>query len=188
MSIYDPNDWYWQIHGGSPTQVFSSASGTFVTTSNPTYLAWGMIPTLIKSIAELYDVLLDQAPDAATRSEAVLLSGMRPDQLLIVYTNDGIIITSTGSPSINATYALDQTTLDQVGSVARDAASGLGLPGGLSTFTYPDIDGIPHDLTSDNVVALYQAMRNYVFSMNVTENTLANGGSANWPDSHVTIA
>ena len=71
----------------------------------------------------------------------------------------GITITSTATPTLNATFGLDAVTMDQIGSVARDSASGLGLPGGGTTFTYPDIKGTPHIFTAAQIIAVYRAMR-----------------------------
>src|SRR5882672_6490328 len=63
---------------------------------------------------------------------------MSPEQVLGQKLGLGLAVASTGTSQINATYALDDVTLSQVGSVARDAASGLGLPGGQASFSYPD--------------------------------------------------
>lgn len=187
MIQYNPNNWYWEIRGDD-TQVFSSTSGTFVAITDPTYLASGILATVIASIPELYDVLVTQAPAAAVLAQSTLLPDLLPGQQLKVYTKLGLTITSTGSPDVDGTYALDSVTLDQIGSVARDASSGLGLPGGLTTFIYPDITGTPHSMTSTNVVDVYKEMRNYIFALNTTAQTLENGGSAAWPASSVTIA
>lgn len=100
----------------------------------------------------------------------------------------GVALTSTATPAISATYALDPTTLDQIGSVARDAAAGLGLPGGLTSFTYPDITGNPKSFSGANIQALYKAMRDVVFALNTAAATLAAGGAANWPMQTATIA
>jgi hypothetical protein len=100
----------------------------------------------------------------------------------------GIAITSTGTPALNATYALDQTTLDQIGAVARDVAGGLGLPGGGASFSYPDIAGVPRSFTAANVQALYRAMRDLVFALD-TQAAIANaGGVPAWPAQTATIA
>ena len=59
MKSYDPKNWYW-IVAGSATQVFSSASGSYVPVSDPTYVAWaedGTRPTNIVSEDELGEVL-----------------------------------------------------------------------------------------------------------------------------------
>jgi hypothetical protein len=59
MKPYTPENWYW-IVAGSATQVFSSASGTYVPITDATYLTWtadGTLPTSIASEAELGEVL-----------------------------------------------------------------------------------------------------------------------------------
>lgn len=101
---------------------------------------------------------------------------------------EGIQITSTGTQSLSATYALDDLTLAQIGSIARDAASGLGLPGGGNTFSYPDISGVPKSLSAANVQALYKAMRDLVWQLNTQFAVLAQGGTPSWPAQTATIA
>jgi hypothetical protein len=74
----------------------------------------------------------------------------------------GLQITSTGTPALSARYSLDELTLAQIGSVARDAAAGLGLPEESASFTYPDLAGAPHDFSASAIQALYKAMRDFV--------------------------
>lgn len=59
MKPFNPKNWYWKV-GGSTTDVYSSASGGFVDTSDATYVAWcsdGTLPTNIASNTELGEVL-----------------------------------------------------------------------------------------------------------------------------------
>lgn len=100
----------------------------------------------------------------------------------------GIAITSTGTPAISATYALDALTLSQVQSVAQDAGSGLGLPGGASTFTYPDIAGQPRTFTSAQLIAVYRAMRDLLLILNTQAAVMAHGGPPSWPTQTAVIA
>lgn len=99
----------------------------------------------------------------------------------------GIVVTSTSNPSLNAVYALDPTTLDQIGSVARDYGSGLGLPGGASNFTYPDQNREPHAFTGPQIVGLYIGMRNLLLSINTQGAIMRAGGPGNFPSNAVTI-
>lgn len=99
----------------------------------------------------------------------------------------GMIVTSASNPSLNAVYSLDPTTLDQIGSVARDFASGMGLPGGAPTFTYPDQERQPHAFTGDQIVALYIQMRNLLLNINVQGSIMRSGGPGHFPDNTVTI-
>ena len=71
------------------------------------------------------------------------LSNLMTGQRLSDYLGAGLAVTFTSAPSLSSTYALDPLTLSQTGNVAKDSASGLGLPGGLVSFTYPDINGNP---------------------------------------------
>lgn len=107
---------------------------------------------------------------------------------LATRTAAGITITSTGNPSLNAQYALDPITMDQVGAVARDAASGLGLPGNLSTFFYPDANGNQAAFTAQNLIDSYKAMRNLLFALNTQAAVMAQGGTPVWPAQDALIA
>lgn len=100
----------------------------------------------------------------------------------------GITITCVGNSGLNSTYALDATTLTQIGTVAGDFAAGLGLPGNLSTFTYPDINSVPRTFTGTQLVELYKAQRDLLFALNTQAAIMANGGSPTWPAQTATIA
>ncbi len=100
----------------------------------------------------------------------------------------GIAITSTGTPALTATYGLDPTTLEQVGSVARDAGAGLGLPGNVATFNYPDITGANHAFTATAIQNLYKAMRDMMLVLDTQYGIAAAGGTPIWPKQSATIA
>lgn len=108
--------------------------------------------------------------------------------LLATNISLGIAITCTGNAGLNSTYGLDSITMSQIGSVAQDFASGLGLPGGLSTFTYPDMSSDPMTFTGAQIVELYKAQRNLIFVMTTQSAIMANGGSPTWPTQSATIA
>lgn len=94
----------------------------------------------------------------------------------------GLAVTSTSNPSLNTVFALDQLTLTQIGSVARDVGAGLGLPGDTSTFTYPDASGTPRGFTPVQVIALYKAMRDRILLLTTQAAILQQGGTPAWPD------
>jgi hypothetical protein len=100
---------------------------------------------------------------------------------------NGIAITSTGTPALNATYALDSDTMDQIGSVARDFGSGLGLPGDIETFTYPDATGVPRTFSGDQLTALYRKQRNLLSVLNTQAAMMAHGAPPSWPVQSATI-
>lgn len=100
----------------------------------------------------------------------------------------GILITCTSNGALNATYGLDSVTMSQVGSVAQDFAAGLGLPGNLSTFTYPAMNSSPMTFTGAQLVGLYKAQRNLIFALTTQSAIMAQGGSAVWPAQAATIS
>lgn len=64
---YDVRAWYWRVNG-STTQVWSSQAKSYVSIDDTTYQTWlagGGLVTPILSENELWDVLIQQAPDIA---------------------------------------------------------------------------------------------------------------------------
>lgn len=109
-----------------------------------------------------------------------------PGQVFAAKVAAGITITSTGTPALNATFALDDITLTEIGSVARDSFN-MGLPGGLATFIYPDINGTPRTFTAAQIQGCYKAMRDLMLNLNTAYATLAQGGTPTWPSQSATI-
>jgi hypothetical protein len=110
-----------------------------------------------------------------------------PEQHVADRIAQGITITSTSTAAASAVYALDATTMEQIGSVARDDAAGLGLPGGAPSFTYPDASGTPHALSGPQVQALYKAQRDLLWALNTQAAVAERGGTPTWPPSTATI-
>jgi len=117
-----------------------------------------------------------------TWAEIVAASGPTPQQQYDTAIAAGLQITSTGSPSISATYALDKVTLDQIRALAVDCGAGLGFPGGGSTFAYPDATGAPKVFTEAQIKAVYSAVRDHLYQLG-----LALAGQGSWPTDSVTI-
>lgn len=119
------------------------------------------------------------ASDFAARPPPPMPPAVQADVEMASRVALGIAV--TGYAGLTATYALDQLTLDQIGSVARDAASGLGFPNNLSTFTYPDQGGSPHAFTEAQVISLYKAMRDLMLNLNTQSQVMRFGGTPIWP-------
>lgn len=100
----------------------------------------------------------------------------------------GLAVTSTGAASLNASYALDQTSQDELWNIALGLASGLGFPGGASTFSYPDINSVPHSFTATQFTNFAKAIRDYVFALRTQAAIAQAGGTPVWPAASVTIA
>ena len=94
----------------------------------------------------------------------------------------GISITSTSTPSLSGTYAVDESTQAKITSTMTGISLGLGLPGGGSTFIYPDIAGAPHTFTQAQFQNFAIAVRNYVYSL-----LLYAAGQGTLPSSAITI-
>lgn len=63
MISYNPQNWYWYV-GGDTSKAFSSASGDYVPSNDPTFTDWvaqGNVPTAIDSEANLGEVLAPYA-------------------------------------------------------------------------------------------------------------------------------
>ncbi len=102
--------------------------------------------------------------------------------------SDGIILTSTGTPALNATYSTTDTAQKNVSVVVTGIAAGLGLPGGGTTFQYLDASNVPHSFDASHFTAFASALRNFVYNCEITLATIQNGGTATFPSNLVTIA
>ena len=110
--------------------------------------------------------------------QTVIMAG-----LTIACAQNASICTST----IATTWALDQTTTDQIGSVARDFGTNLGLPGGLSTFTYPDAGQVPRAMPGAQVQEVYKAQRDYLLALDTAIFAASQGAPLVLPPATVSL-
>lgn len=108
--IRDPNNWYWFV-GADDTQVFSSATGTFVPVADATYVSWLASRTQaarIGSIDSLGSVLADlsvQPPvdDAVlTAYKSALLSRVDSVLFKVLFNHENRIRALSSQPAISA--------------------------------------------------------------------------------------
>ncbi len=100
----------------------------------------------------------------------------------------GLAVTFTSATALSATYALDDLSQQQLFAIAAQSAAGLGFPGGGSTFFYPDASGTPREFTEAQFVALFKAVRDYVFAATAAQAAFAaNIEGAAWPSATITI-
>lgn len=99
----------------------------------------------------------------------------------------GIQITSTATPSLNGTYPVDDTTQGKITGIAAGINSNKGLPGGGSTFNYPDITGTMHAFGAADFLNFAAAVETYVYGLVQTEVALIGQHTATWPSASVTI-
>ena len=79
----------------------------------------------------------------------------------------GLAVASASTPALNATYGVDPTAQANITAIVTGIAAGLGLPGGGSSFTYLDATGGPHAMTQTQFIALAQAIRGYVYALDL---------------------
>lgn len=167
---YNPADWYWTV-AGSTSQVWASARVAYVPVTDATYEAWlaeDNAPTRIASAAELLEVLQQQwAP---------------------MIMAQGCALTSTGTPALDATYSLDHQSQANIVAIADGIANGKGLPGGGSTFNYPDASGAMHAFDAAQFTAMAAAFETFVYNFDQALSALVNGDAAAIPAASVTIA
>jgi hypothetical protein len=100
---------------------------------------------------------------------------------------DGIGVASVSTPSINATYALDQISTAQIFQIGMYANQFAFFPSGGTTQMYPDILGIPHAFSVPLFIAFLQAVAPLVSDMNTQAGIMASGGTPVWPTQAATI-
>jgi hypothetical protein len=169
-AAYNPAAWYWIVAGGT-TQIWSSAALAYVAPSDPGYQAWlaqGNLPSRIGSVGELLQVMLAQ-----------VVPGLFAQ---------GVAVQSSGTPALNATYALIPSALDALTSLSTGIAAGKPLPGGGATFNYPDATGSPHALTGTNLLNLAAAIEGYVYDYQQSLGALLAGTTAAFPTQPLTIS
>ena len=169
MINYDAINWYWAV-AGSTTQVFSSARLAYVPVADATYVAWlaaGNAPTSIDSPGSLWQVLVAQLLPRATPAVA---------------------LTSTGTSALNGVYSTSPDAIAQIVALATGILSGKPLPGGGSSFNYPDAAGTMHAFIGSDFINFAVAVENMVYAAEQALSTLLNGGSASLPSSALTIA
>lgn len=109
---YDPRDHYWIITG-SNNRRWSSKARDFVLAADAGLAEWmertGLKPTRIANIAELYDVLAQQAPDrlpdipeAQDRRREYDLGTMDSIQWKVLYHHENRIRALEGKAAITA--------------------------------------------------------------------------------------
>lgn len=111
-----------------------------------------------------------------------------PFDILSEKLNTGLNIVSSGNPLLNATYALDQISQDQLFQIGSFVKVFGFFPSGNANQDYPDITGQPHTFNTTQFVNLLLSVASYVSAAQSTAVILTNGGQANWPNPNKTIA
>jgi len=100
----------------------------------------------------------------------------------------GIVLTSTGTPALNGTYALDAVSQAQIFQIGLYANQFGTFPSGSTTQAYPDASGVPHNFTVVAFVAFLKAVASLVAAMTTQAGIMAHGGTPSWPPQSAEIA
>lgn len=96
----------------------------------------------------------------------------------------GASISSTGTPALNGTYAIDQLSQMDIIAIETSLNAGKGFPGGAATFNYPDTGGVMHAFSESNFTDFAAAARDYVYALK----SVIAGVSTTLPEASVSIA
>ena len=77
----------------------------------------------------------------------------------------GCAIVSTATPVLNATYAIDDASVNQISKISNIVASRGRFPGGAPTLDYPDETGVPHTFSETNFTNFANAIEDYVYNV-----------------------
>lgn len=169
--MYDIANWYWFV-GANRIRAWSSAQVDYVPASNPTFTAWlaaGNVPTSIASEADLIDILMTQWMPLAVTA--------------------GVNLTSTATPALNGTYALDPESKANITAISTGIAAGKPLPGGGSTFLYADAAGLKHAFSATNFLNFATAVETYIYQFGLSLESLVIGTApVGLPARDITIA
>jgi hypothetical protein len=150
MPSYNPSNWYWVV-AGSTTQVFSSASGTYVQISDATYVAWlaaGGHPTRIDTEASLIAVLAQQAPSVVVQTPAGLATYAAAKQAAIMAGGISVNVGGTNAEMVDAsTDTMSLVLLQGAVSIAQ------AKPG--ATFPWVQDNGVAVTLTAAQVLVIF---------------------------------
>ncbi len=99
----------------------------------------------------------------------------------------GIALTSTGTPALNATYALDSVSTGQIFQIGLYANQFGVFPSGDATQPYPDAGGTSHSFTVTAFIAFLKVVAPLVSALTTQAGVMAQGGSPVWPSQSATI-
>jgi len=105
-------------------------------------------------------------------------------QKVAALLSSGVVITSTGTPALNGTYAADQLSQSDIIAIETSLSAGKGFPGGESTFSYPDLTGAMHTFNEADFTNLAAAVRDFVYGCRA----VAAGESTAMPTASAVIA
>jgi len=156
---YNARNWYWLVSGGS--QIWSSASMSYIPQNNSTFTAWmekGHHATKINT-EDLIEVMQSQV------KPTVMKAGM----------------TVKSPKKLSGVYALDDASHARITTLANSIAAGRPLPGGGSTFNFADNTGTQHAFTSSEFLAFAHACDNFIYNWDQALRSIIMGQGGSFP-------
>ena len=91
-----------------------------------------------------------------------------PAQLANTAMGAGLAITSTGTPALNGTYAIDNATQGKIAAISVYILTNAKFPGGVASYPLMDLSGTPHTFpTTASFQAFATAVADYVAVLDV---------------------
>lgn len=197
-AAYDPHAWYWQIPGLAG-EVFSSAARALVSTGDSGYVAWvtaGNQPTRIaqglvgattsQGFADLFDVLMAQAPEVAGAVAAGWIAAgyLSAAQQAALVEASGVAVISTQTPALDGTYMIDPASQHRIAAISLYIQVNSRFPAGLTSFSWFDAAGVPHSFpTTAEFQSFATALADFVAALD-----LAAAGAGSVPPQPIAIA
>jgi hypothetical protein len=175
---YDAADWYWSV-AGDTARVWSSARAAAVPLADAGYAAWlaaGHRPTPIDSEASLAAVLAEQYPPGWPASLA---------EQATARLSAGLAITSTATPSLSATYAVDNAAQAHIQAEIISILLNGSFADGSASVAWPDTAGVIHSFAG---VAAFKDFAAAVSAYVAALFKVINGTSTALPAATATIA
>lgn len=169
-AIYNPLDWYWRVGDAPPTRVWSSASLTFVETTDPTYLAWlarGGVATVIPSKADLLLVMQQQIQPTIMQRGAFLVSKK--------------------TKALNGRFAFEDNMRNFLHATRMAIMAGRPLPGGGNNFNHLDADGNHHIFTAEQFLEFAEACEHYIYNWTQALVSNINGSPIAYPPNKMPV-
>jgi hypothetical protein len=174
--VYIPANWYWVVNG-STTQVYSSASNTYVPVTDPTYSAWlvvGNKPTNIASEALLWGVLSQAVPNAfpswlfnGTTFSQPSAGNYTPAQLAAyAQYKQGVIMGGGISVNVGTTAATQnvEASTSTASLVLLQGAAAMAQASSSATFQWVESTGVTVTLTAAQVLTILTAVTTFMQS------------------------
>ena len=164
--------WYWAV-GGSQSQVYSSATNTYVSVTDTTYLAWlaanGGRPTQIASEAELWDVLAALAPGylAAWLFNGTTFvqpsAGAYTPAQLAAYAQTKQATVAGGGISVSVGGGVNvECSTDPASLVLLQGAYTLAQANSGATFQWVQLNGVAVTLTAAQIETIFTAVTTFL--------------------------